>query len=124
MSSKRWLLAFILLLAANTQAGTVRLQPKDVVGNWISLRKCSDSLWKFTADAKYYGYCFDMLEAGRWSLRGGDRIVITYYDDILKETVSAKLHRKTITITRFEPHSDRTFIYVRYPDGTQDKWMK
>ena len=58
-----------------------------------------------------------MIEAGRWSLRGGDKIVITHYDDILEETVSAKSHRKTITITRFEPHCDRTFMHVRYPDG-------
>ena len=120
----RCLLAFIVLLGSDTQAGTVRLQPKDVIGDWISLRGCSDSLWKFTAGAKYYGHCFDMIEAGRWSLRGGDQIVITHYDDILKETVSAKSHRKTITVTRFEPHSDRTFMYVRYPDGGQDKWMK
>jgi hypothetical protein len=62
-----------------------------------------------------------MIEAGRWSLRGGDKIVITHYDDPIKETVSAKSRQETIRITAFEPHSDRTFMYLQFHDPGQGK---
>ena len=113
-----------LLIAATTIAAPpVHLRTQDIVGDWVSLRRCSESLYKFTSDGRYRGYCFDMIESGRWSLLGGDKIIITHYDDPIKETVSAKSRRDTITIVGFEPHSDRTFIYIRFHDG-QDKWMK
>jgi hypothetical protein len=105
-------------------APSVRLRSQDIVGDWISLRGCSESLYKFTSDGKYRGYCFDAIEAGRWSLHDGDMITITHYADPVKETVSAKSRRDTITIVGFEPHSDRTFMYLRFHDGGQDKWMK
>jgi hypothetical protein len=112
------------LFAATTHAAPVRIEPKDIIGDWVSLQRCSVSLWKFGRDGKYFGRCFDSIESGRWAVRGEDKIDITYYDDPARETTSAKSEHNIITITGFEPHSDRTFIYVRYRDGRRDKWMK
>jgi hypothetical protein len=117
-------LLLVGLLATTAVAASVQLEPKDIAGDWVSLQGCSQSLWRLSRDGKYFGRCFDMIESGRWALRGGDKIDITYYDDPVRETTSAKSERKIITITGFEPHSDRTFMYVRYPDGSKDKWMK
>jgi hypothetical protein len=119
-------LVFSALLRAltATAAPPVWLHPQDIVGDWVSLRGCSESLCKFTSDGKYQGNCFDMLEGGRWSLRDGDKIVITHYDDLVKETVSPKSRRESITIIGWEPHSDRTFMYLRFHQRGQDKWMK
>jgi hypothetical protein len=112
------------LAAVTVTPAPVHLQPQSIVGNWVSLQQCSKSLRKFTFDWKYRGYCFDMLDGGRWSLRSGNKLVITHYDDITKETVSAKSRRETITIIGFEPRADRTFMYVQFENGTRDKWMK
>jgi hypothetical protein len=71
-------LFLISLFAASTSAAPVHLAVKDIVGDWVSLRGCSDSLYKFSANGEYHGYCFDMIESGRWSLRDGDKILITY----------------------------------------------
>ena len=117
------LLLLVGLFAATASAAPVRVQVKDVIGDWVSLRGCSEGVYKFTFDGKYRGYCWDTSEAGRWSLRNGNKITITHYDDPDKETVSGKSRRDTITILGFEPHSDRTFMYVWFHDR-QDKWMK
>ena len=111
-------------IAVTATAAPVALQPKDIAGDWVSLQQCSQSLRKFTFDGRYRGYCFDMLEGGRWALRSGDKLVITHYDDLSKETISPKSETETITIIGWEPHSDRTFMYVRLANGTRDKWMK
>jgi len=115
-----WLLFFSTPAVA---APPLTLRAQDIVGDWVSLRACSEGLYKFTFDGKYRGYCWDTAEAGRWSLRNGNKITITHYDDPDKETVSAKSRRDTIIILGFEPHSDRTFMYVRFHDRA-DKWMK
>ncbi len=114
-------LLLVSLLAANAIAAPIHVQVRDVVGDWVSLRGCSESLYKFSANGQYRGYCFDMIESGRWSLIGGDKIQITYYD--AKNRISPKSERRTMTITGFEPRSDRTFMYVR-SRGSEDKWMK
>jgi hypothetical protein len=114
-------LLFVTVFAANMTAAPVHVRNKDIVGDWVSLRGCSQSLYKFTANGEYRAYCFDMIESGRWSLRDGDKILVTYYDN--GNTISGKSRRNTVTITGFEPHSDRTFMYLRFRDG-QDKWMK
>jgi hypothetical protein len=114
-------LLLISLFAASTSAAPIHVAVKDIVGDWVSLRGCSESLYKFSTNGEYRGYCFDMIESGRWSLRDGDKILITYYN--AKNAISAKSRRNTMTITGFEPHSDRTFMYVRSRGG-EDKWMK
>jgi hypothetical protein len=114
-------LFLISLFAASTSAAPVHVAVKDIVGDWVSLRGCSDSLYKFSANGEYHGYCFDTIESGRWSLRDGDKILITYYD--AKNSISTKSRRSTMTITGFQPHSDRTFMYGR-SQGGEDKWMK
>ena len=103
------ILLLLSLFAASTNAAPIHVAVKDIVGDWVSLRGCSASLYKFSGNGEYRGYCFDMIESGRWSLSDGDKILITYYD--AKNTVSAKSRRSTMTITGFEPHSDRT-VYV------------
>ena len=112
----------VTLLAASASAAPVHVDVKDIVGDWVSLRGCSQSLYKFYANGEYRGYCFDMIESGRWSIREGDKIVIGHYD--AKDTVSAQSRRETMTIVAFEPHSDRAFMYLKFRDGGQDKWMK
>ena len=111
----------VSLFAASASAAQLHVQAKDIVGDWVSLRGCSQSLYKFSSNGEYRGYCFDMIESGRWSVGAGNKILITYYD--AKNTISAKSRQSAMTITGFEPHSDRTFMYVRFHDG-QDKWMK
>jgi len=113
----------LLIVATAMAVPLVQVRPQDVVGDWVSLQGCSKSLYKFRSDGRYRGYCFDTIEAGRWSLLGGDKIIITHYDDPIKETVSAKSRQDTITIVGFEPHCDRIFMYIRFHGG-QDKWMK
>jgi hypothetical protein len=118
------LVLFALPVSATAMAELgVALRPNDIVGDWISLRECSQSLCKFKLDGKYRGYCSDTIEAGRWSLRGGNKITITHYDDPIKETVSAKSRQDILTITGSERQADRTFMYVRF-HGRPDKWMK
>jgi hypothetical protein len=120
---KPFTLLGLVIVATVTAAPRVALHPNDIVGDWISLRGCSQSLYKFKPDGKYRGYCFDTVEAGRWSLRGENKIMITHYDDPIKERLSAKSRQDILTITGFERHSDRTFMYVRF-HGRPDKWMK
>jgi hypothetical protein len=120
------LIVSVAFIAATMLAGQkLMLRSNDVVGDWVSLQQCPNaSLEKFSFDGDYFSHCFDMLDMGRWSLRDGDKIVITHYDDAEKKTISSKSRRETITIVGWERHSDRTFMYVRLADGRPDKWMK
>jgi hypothetical protein len=120
---KPLVLLALLIAITSPAAPPVRLQPQDVIGDWVSVRRCKESLYKFTSDGRYRGYCFDMIESGRWSLLGGNEIIITHYDDPIKETASSKSRRDTLTIVGFERHSDRTFMYIRF-HSRNDKWMK
>jgi hypothetical protein len=115
----------VLVFSAGTAiAAPLHLEPQNIVGDWISLQRCSDSLWKFSASGKYFGRCHDSIEGGRWTLQGGDKIIVTHYDDMLRETVSPKSPRETFTILGFETHSDRTFMWIPWHGGTRDKLMK
>jgi hypothetical protein len=120
------LLVVLVLVSTAIAAGPkFALSANDIVGTWVSLQQCpGESTERFTVTGKYEGWCYDMVDIGRWTLRDGDKIMITHYDDAIKETTSAKSRRETITILGWEPHSDRTFMYVRLADGRRDKWMK
>jgi len=117
-------LLVLLVSAGIAIAAPVHIKPQDIVGDWISLQGCSDSLWKFSTSGKYFGRCHDVIEGGKWTLQGGNKIIVTHYDDMLRETVSSKSHRSAFTIQGFERHSDRTFMWILWPDGSRDKLMK
>ena len=49
-------------------------------------------------------------------LRGGDKIVL--------RPDPKKPDEEIITVLGVERYADRTFLYVRYQDGSREKWMK
>ena len=68
--------------------------------------------WPLTANTRAGA----LTVSQKWSLRSGNKIVI--------RPDPKKKAEEIITILRFEPQSDRTFLYVRYDDGSREKWMK
>ena len=110
------ILASVILLAAT--ALPVRVTLNDLVGMWITVDGgCgAGGQHRMTANGEYTGWCFDSISEGKWSLRSGNKIVI--------RPDPKKKAEEIITILRFEPQSDRTFLYVRYDDGSREKWMK
>jgi hypothetical protein len=69
-----------------------------------------------SGNGDYRMWCFDSISQGEWFLRGRDKIVVRHDPK--------KSDEEIITVLRFEPYSDRTFLYVRYQDGSREKWMK
>jgi hypothetical protein len=106
-----------ILLAATPTPAPVRVTLNDVVGMWVTIRgNCSESQTLLSGNGEYRMWCFDSISHGKWFLRGGNKIVIKHD--------AKKPNEEIITVLAFEPHSDRTFLYVRYHDGYTEKWMK
>jgi hypothetical protein len=109
-------LASALLLAATPTPSPVRMTVNDLVGMWTTVRgNCSQGQHLLSGSGEYRMWCFDSISEGRWSLRGGNKIVVKQ---------DGKKGEEIITVLRFEPQSDRIFLYVRYHDGYTEKWMK
>jgi hypothetical protein len=106
-----------VLLAAGPMATPVHVTVKDLVGMWVTVQgDCSNGQHQLSANGGYRMWCFDSISDGHWSLRGGDKIVV--------RTDPKKFDEEIITLLRFERYADHTFLYVRYPDGRREKWMK
>ena len=56
------------------------------------------------------------ISQGKWFLRGRDKIVVRHDPK--------KSDEEIITVLRVEPYFDHTFLYVRYQNGSREKWMK
>src|SRR4030095_1530107 len=69
-----------------------------------------------SADGKYRMWCFNSISEGKWLLRGGDKIVV--------RPDPKKSDEEIITLLSVERYADRPFRYVRYQDGSREKWMK
>ena len=109
------LLTSILAIAPTTSLQ--RIAPRDLVGMWTTLRgRCGAGQHRFTASGDYASWCYHTVDLGKWSLRDSSAIVVHY--------TAGKPHEEIIAITAFERQSDRTFISVRYHDGSSEKWMK
>jgi hypothetical protein len=106
-----------LLLAATPMPATVHVTVKDLIGMWVTVQgDCSKGQHLLGADEEYRMWCFDSISNGKWSLRGGDKIVV--------RPDPKKPDEDIITVLRFERYADHTFLYVRYQDGRREKWMK
>jgi hypothetical protein len=111
------IVASIILLAATPTPSPARVTLDDLVGMWITVGgDCRDGQHLLSANGDYRRWCFDSISDGKWFLRGQDKIVVRYDP--------RKSDEEIITVLRFEPYSDRTFLYVRYQDGSREKWMK
>jgi hypothetical protein len=109
--------ASIILLAATPTPSPARVTLNDLVGMWITVRgDCREGQHLLSANGNYRMWCFDSISEGKWFLRGQDKIVVKYDPK--------KLDEQIITVLRFEPYFDHTFLYVRYQDGSREKWMK
>jgi hypothetical protein len=111
------IVASIILLAATPTPSPARVTLNDLVGMWITVRgDCREGQHLLSANGDYRMWCFDSISDGKWFLRGQDKIVVRYDPK--------KSDEEIITVLRFEPYSDRIFLYVRYQDGSREKWMK
>jgi hypothetical protein len=109
--------ASVILLAATPTPSPVRVTLSDLVGMWITVRgNCSENQHLLGGNGEYRMWCFDTISQGRWFLRDHNKIVVKHDPK--------KADEEVITMLGFEPHSDRTFLYVRYHDGYTEKWMK
>ena len=109
--------ASIILLAATPTPSHARVTLNDLVGMWITVRgDCRDGQHLLSANGDYRMWCFDSISQGKWFLRGQDKIVLRHDPK--------KPDEEIITVLRFEPYFDHTFLYVRYQDGSREKWMK
>jgi hypothetical protein len=109
--------ASAILLATTPTLAPVHVTVNDLVGMWITVRgDCREGQHLLSVDGKYRMWCFDSISEGRWLLRGGDKIVV--------RPDPKKPDEEIITVLGFERHADRTFLYVRYQDGSREKWMK
>ena len=109
--------ALVILFAATPTPAPVHVTANDLVGMWTTVRgDCSEGQHMLKANGEYIGWCFDSVSPGKWFLRGGNRIVLP--------SDSKKVPDEIIFIDGFEPHSDRTFLYVHYQNGAREKWMK
>ena len=103
--------ALIILLAATPTPSPARVTLNDLVGMWITVRAdCREGQHLLSGNGDYRMWCFDNISQGKWFLRGRDKIVVRHDPK--------KSDEKIITVLRFEPYSDRTFLYVRYQDGS------
>jgi hypothetical protein len=104
-------------LAAAPATSSHQIAPRDLVGMWTTLRgRCGAGQHRLTASGDYTAWCYDTFVQGRWSLRDSTDIVVHYS--------AGKPREEIIVITGFERQPDRTFISVRYRDGSSEKWMK
>ena len=111
------IVASAILFAATPTPAPVRVTLRDLVGTWVTIHgHCSEMQTQLSGNGEYRMWCFDTISHGRWFLRGGNKIVVKYD--------GTKPSEEIITVLGFEPHSDRTFLYVRYRDGYTEKWMK
>ena len=107
----------VILLAATPTPAPVHVTVKDLVGMWVTVQgDCGNGQHQLNADGGYRMWCFDSISEGRWSLRGGDKIVL--------KADPKKRDEEIITVLRFERYADHRFLYVRYQDGRREKWMK
>ena len=105
------------ILAAAPATSSPHIAPRDLVGMWTTLRgRCSAGQHRFTASGDYTSWCYDTVILGKWSLRDGTAIIVHYSAGMPREEI--------IAISAFERQPDRTFISVRYRDGSSEKWMK
>jgi hypothetical protein len=111
------LVASAILFAATPTPAPVRVTLSDVFGMWITIRgNCSQGQHLFDGNGEYRMWCFDSISEGKWSLRGGNKIIVKHDPQKPAEEI--------ITVLGFERHSGHTFLYVRYQDGYTEKWMK
>ncbi|MGE5028304.1 MAG: hypothetical protein ACM3JK_07505 [Betaproteobacteria bacterium] len=111
------LVASAILLAATPAATPVHVTVNDLVGMWVTvLGDCREGQHLLSADGKCRVWCFDSISDGKWSLRGGNEILVK----LDPKTSSGEI----ITVTRFERSVDHTILEVRYQDGRLEKWMK
>ena len=111
------LIASAILLAATPTAAPVRVTLNDLVGMWITVGgDCREGQHLLSADGKYRMWCFNSISEGKWLLRGGDKIVV--------RPDQKKPDEESITLLSVERYADRTFLDVRYQDGSREKWMK
>ena len=111
------IVASIILLAATPTPSLARVTLNDLVGMWITVRgDCRDGQHLLSGNGDYRQWCFDSVSEGKWFLRGQDKIVVRHDPKKSEEEV--------ITVLRLEPYFDHTFLYVRYQDGSREKWMK
>ena len=77
----------------------VRVTIKDLVGMWVTVRgDCSKGQHQVGANGEYRMWCFDSISDGKWSLRGGDKIVV--------RSDPNKPDEESITVLRFERYAD------------------
>jgi hypothetical protein len=111
------LVASVILFAAIPTPAPVRVRLGDLIGMWTTVRGgCSAGQHRLSPNGEYTEWCFDAISEGTWFLRGGNKIVVKHDPK--------KPHEEIIQIVGFEPQPDRIFLYVRYQDGYQEKWMK
>jgi len=109
--------ASIILLAATPTPSPARVTLEDLVGMWITVRgDCRAGQHLLSANGDYRMWCFDSITEGQWFLRGQDKIVVRHDPK--------KSDEEIITVLRFEPYFDHTFLNVRHQDGSREKWMK
>jgi hypothetical protein len=109
--------ASAILLAAIPTPAPVRVTLNDLVGMWVTVDgDCSQGQHLFSANGKYKVWCFDSISEGKWSLHGGNKILVRLDPKTNDEEI--------ITVLRFERYSDHTVLDVRYQDGRREKWTK
>jgi hypothetical protein len=100
------LVALAILFAATPTPPPVRVTLSDVFGMWITIRgNCSQGQHFFDGNGDYR-MCFDSISEGKWSLRGGNKIVV--------KRDPQKQAEEIITVLGSERHSGHAFLYVRY----------
>jgi hypothetical protein len=111
------LVASAILYATTPTPAPVRVTLSDVFGMWITIRgNCSQGQHLFDGNGEYRMWCFDSISGGRWSLRGGNKIVVKHDPQKPAEEI--------IIVLSFARHSGHAFLYVRYEDGYTERWMK
>jgi hypothetical protein len=106
-----------ILLGATPTAAPVHVMLNEVVGMWDTVAgNCNHGQHLFTADGKYKVWCFDSFSEGEWSLRDGNKIIVT----LDPKTNAAEI----ITVLRVDRYSDHVILNIRYQNGTREKWMK
>jgi hypothetical protein len=111
------LVASAILFAAIPTPAPVHVTLNDLVGMWVTVRgDCSRGQHLLGENGKYKVWCFDSISEGEWFLHGGNKIIVRHDP----KTANAEI----ITVVGFERYFDRTYLYVRYQDGSREKWMK
>jgi hypothetical protein len=67
-----------MLLAGTPTAAPVRISPNDLVGTWDTVEgDCNHGQHLFSIDGKYKVWCFNSVAEGEWSLRNGNKVIVT-----------------------------------------------